>query len=230
MRQRLTLLRFLLMSSSCRYCNGQTSSSSSSLALTTTKRSIKQTKIKTAPQSHLQSLPKVAPLLGESAIIDKETGRVYWQGGEQSLFHSTVGHTYLKNKTGFSRHVRSTMYSVILWISSIRFIAKVILSSIDPYLYSAAPAVEAVVSSMTRSHQRIRTMMKQVAKILRLFLVCLAILPKFNRTFLIIIGLFYFIESYTCSTRKYLDNVSTPENIETYLVSRFSFCSVGNSS
>ncbi len=162
-----------------------------------------------AQKAHLQSLPKVSPLLGESAIIDKETGRVYWQGGEQSLFHATVGHTYLKNKAGVARHVRSTLYSCILWITVIRFLARKVVADIDLYLAQL---------NFGHSTKIIGRIAKYATNFLRFFLVCLTCLPKFHRSFLVVIVIFYFVESCTCSTRKYLSNVLLPENIENYLV------------
>ena len=160
-------------------------------------------------KAHLQSLPKVAPLLGESAIIDKETGRVYWQGGEQSLFHAIVGHTYLKNRAGLARHVRATIYSCILWISVIKFLARRVLADIDTHTN---------LLDGTLSNERIRRVVRYATNVLKFFLVCLTCLPKFHRSFLMTIFIFYFIESYTCSTRKYLSNVLIPENVESYLV------------
>lgn len=160
-------------------------------------------------KAHLQSLPKVAPLLGECAIIDKETGRVYWQGGEQSLFDAIVGHTYLKNKAGVARHVRATTYSCILWISVIKYLARRVLTDINTH----SNLLDGVLSN-----ERIWRVVRYATNILRFFLVCLTCLPKFHRSFLLAILIFYFIESYTCSTRKYLSNVLLPENIESYLV------------
>jgi len=195
-KKRLLPTAVILLSSSssvCRFCcYGSTTQATKSRP-----ESIKQ-------MTHLQSLPKVAPLLGEAAIIDKESGRVYWQGGQQSLFHSTVGHTYFKNKSGLSRHVRSTFYSCILWMSLVRFLAQSILRNIQ-HLQS------------TIQSEKLRTFSRHMMRIVRIFLFVLASLPKFSRKFLFVIGLFYLIESYTCSTRKYLQNVSSPEDVESYL-------------
>lgn len=191
----LPAIIILVSSSLCQVC---TSSGSTAQATKLRPESINQ-------MTHLQSLPRVAPLLGESAIIDKESGRVYWQGGELGLFH-TVGHTYFKNKSGLARHVRSTIYSCILWISLIRFLAQKIRDNIQ-YLHSSIRP------------EKIRTIFQNTTSIFRMFLFLLASLPEISRKFLIVVGLFYLIESYTCSTRKYLQNASSPEDVESYLVS-----------
>lgn len=198
-----------LLCSNC--CNGNSSSSPS---LTTTQRSSpslqQQKQLKNLSQVAPLLAPQIAPILGESAIIDKESGRVYWQGGEQSLLHQIVGHTYMKNKTGLARHVRATIYSCILWISVLRYFANKMLL----YLQHLDHSVMVMVVS-----KRIQKIIKYVTSALRLFLICIACLPKLSRNFATAIGICYIIESFTCSTRKYLDNAYTPEAVENYLVS-----------
>ena len=52
----------------------------------------------------------------------------------------------------------------------------------------------------------------------RAALFCLACLPKFSREFILVVAIMYFLESYTCSTRKYLDNtLSCPEEVESFM-------------
>lgn len=159
-----------------------------------------------ATKSHLESLPRVAPTLGESAIVDKESGRVYWQGGKQSLFDSTVGHTYLSDKDGVVRHVRASLFSFILWISFIRWLAdwalhqQVLIAKWKTILHPSEKFIE-------------------IAKtIARVILLCLAYLPNFGKTFISFIFIMYILESYWCSTRKFLANaIYSPENIESYM-------------
>lgn len=201
-------LRLLFLISLYTFCHGVSLSESTTSSTLSTKRQSHH------HHHHLESLPKIAPLLGESAIIDKETGRVYWQGGEQSLFHSTIGHTYFKNSSGLARHVRSTFYSVILWISVVRVLSqKILLFNLDLLLSKIDSS-----SSIILNH-KVQSLIKAFIRLLRIFVLCIVCLPKFNKWFLIVIGIFYLVESYTCSTRKYLDNVSTPEDVELYLVS-----------
>jgi hypothetical protein len=163
-------------------------------------------------QEQLSSLSRIAPILGESSIVDKESGRVFWQGGKQSLFHSTVGHSYLSSREGILRHVRATILSCIIWISAIRNIAEWLLN--HPSL-----ALENVIDKLmtVSTLKKIGNIARRIARIL---LVCLAFLPTFNRMFVItIIGL-YLLESYSCSTRKFLDNsLSSPEEIQVYMES-----------
>jgi hypothetical protein len=158
-------------------------------------------------QSHLDSLSRIAPMLGESAIVDKETGRVFWQGGKQSLFDSVVGHSYLSNQQeGVLKHVRATLFSCILWMSFIRYLSEwglkqKILSRLTETLTLTSERVLDVIRILTRAA-----------------LFCLACLPKFNREFIVVVAIMYFLESYTCSTRKYLDNtLSCPDEVESFM-------------
>jgi hypothetical protein len=158
-------------------------------------------------QSHLDALSRVAPILGESAIVDKETGQVFWQGGKQSLFDSTVGHSYISTQQeGLVQHIRSTLFSFILWMSFIRFVAEWALKR---------KILTRLTESMMHPSQRVLDIVRLLT---RAMLICLACLPKFNRVFLILVFIGYAIESYTCSTRKYLSNaLSCPEEVETYI-------------
>lgn len=163
-------------------------------------------------QEQLSSLSRIAPILGESSIVDKETGRVFWQGGKQSLFHSTVGHSYLSSREGVLRHIRATFLSCIIWISAIRLVTEWLLK--QDFL-ALENVVEKVMTLSTL--EKIGNIAKRVARVL---LLCLAFLPTFNRLFVVITVLLYLLESFSCSTRQYLSNsLSSPEEIEAYMES-----------
>ena len=157
-------------------------------------------------QSHLDALSRAAPILGESAIVDKETGQVFWQGGKQSLFESTVGHSYLSNQQeGVVQHIRATLLSFILWMSVIRFIAEWALK-------------RKILTRLTEFMHPSQRLLDVVKLLTRAMLFCLVCLPRFSVTFLVLVGIMYLIESYTCSTRKYLSNsLSCPQDVEMYI-------------
>jgi hypothetical protein len=159
-------------------------------------------------QSHLDTLSRIAPILGESAIIDKETGQVFWQGGKQSLFDSTVGHSYLySQQEGVLQHIRASLLSCILWISFIRFIAewtlrqKVFITKLTEKIIHPSQKIVDVLRILTRA-----------------VLFCFACLPNFGREFLMLTIILYLSEAYNCSTRKYLTNsISCPEEVESFM-------------
>jgi len=189
-------------------CNAK--SSSSTTTLTTSTSTATSTATSLQKHNHLLSLSKIAPLLGESAIVDKESGRVYWQGGKQSLFHSTVGHTYLSNKNGIARHVRSTLYSCILWMTLIQFLAQKILLLGNIYFYDHI--------NITPRVRVIRAIFLYMAKIIRIVILCVAYLPRLSNKFITFIAVCYIVEAYTCSTRKFLNHkLTSPEAAESCL-------------
>jgi hypothetical protein len=157
--------------------------------------------------SPLDSLSRIAPILGESAIVDKETGQVFWQGGKQSLFDSTIGHSYLSSQQeGVLQHMKATLLSCILWISFIRWIAEWALKQnvFMAKLWETVHPSQKIVHAL-----RIVT---------RAMLFCLACLPKLKREFLILTVILYFLEAYHCSTRKYLTNaISCPGEVESFM-------------
>lgn len=160
----------------------------------------------------LTILSKIAPVLGESAILDKETNRVFWQGGKQSLYRSIVGHSYLSEKEGIARHIRATLLSCILWISCIRFLSQ--------WLLKQTPIVSRVLDSKGAwTSKRARDLSTKIfLMFLRFILIVVSFLPKFHSGFVIIAILLYFIESYTCSTRIFLDNaLNIPDQVEEHM-------------
>lgn len=157
--------------------------------------------------SHLDALSRIAPILGESAIIDKETGQVFWQGGKQSLFDSTVGHSYISSQQeGVLQHMRATLLSCILWISFIRYISEWALKQ-NIFMDK--------LSEIIHPSQKILNVLRILT---RAMLFCLACLPKFKLEVLMITVMLYFLEAYNCSTRKYLINaISCPGEVETFM-------------
>ncbi|GFH47678.1 hypothetical protein CTEN210_04153 [Chaetoceros tenuissimus] len=156
---------------------------------------------------HLNTLSKIAPILGESAIIDKETGQVFWQGGKQNLFDSTIGHSYLSTQEeGVLQHMRATLFTIILWTSFIRYIAKWTLN-------------QKIIIHFTQQMQHPSQQILNAVKILtRAFLFCLACFPDFGRVFLGLVVIMYLLESYSSSTRQYLANaMDCPTDVEQFL-------------
>ena len=155
----------------------------------------------------LGSLSRIAPVLGESAIVDKATGRVFWQGGKQSLFESVVGHSYLSHQQeGVLRHVRATLFSCILWMSFIRFFAEWALKQ---------KILARLTETFTLTSQKVLDTIKLLT---RAALFCLVCLPKFSREFIVVVVIMYLLESYICNTRKYLGNTLTcPDEVENFM-------------
>ncbi|GAX23382.1 hypothetical protein FisN_15Lh098 [Fistulifera solaris] len=60
--------------------------------------------------------------MGESALIDKETGRIFWEGGISNTLTAMVGSKVRKLLQ--VHHLRATILSSILWIGIVRALAE----------------------------------------------------------------------------------------------------------
>ena len=144
-------------------------------------------------------LPKIPThLIGESALIDKETGQVYWQGGKrdtQSLLSPTNSLSTNDNITTY--HLKSSLLTGLLVLS----LGSILLSWIRNYLST-----------------------RQTNKLYYFFKICTILLyiiplPKILHHPMIIatILLLYFIEAYNCNTRKYICNSMDCYDFEKYM-------------
>ena len=129
--------------------------------------------------------------MGESALIDRETGRIFWQGGPGVLY---IGTSSTLSSLGV-RHVRATALSLTLITAALSALAtklRHVLQTID------------VVGPWW-----------QVASVVAK---CTLLLPRFDTWFIWLVGLLYLIEAHCCSTRRYLANaLSGPAAVEDYV-------------
>jgi hypothetical protein len=127
-------------------------------------------------------------IMGESALIDKETGRIFWEGGISNTLTAMVGS---KVRTLLQvHHLRATILSSILWIGIMRLL-------VERWMITRSTPANTV---------------------LRMVQWTLLLLPRFDAWFLWIMALFYGIESYFCTTRQYLTHcIASADELEAYL-------------
>jgi hypothetical protein len=136
-----------------------------------------------------------ASIMGECALVDKETGRIFWEGGSTTLSASLA--PFLD---GYGvKHFKATLMSCIFLLAILSsIVARIRLhvqESINPESCSWPVSALLFVAHWT---------------ILRL--------PKINGKILLTVIALYLIESYTCSTRRYLANaISSPTEVEEYI-------------
>ncbi len=128
---------------------------------------------------------------GESALIDRETGQIFWQGGPGVLY---IGTSSTLSSLGV-RHVRATALSLMLVTAA--------LSALAAKLRDMLQTIDVVGPWW------------QVAS----FLVkCTIVLPRFDAWFVALVTVLYLIEAHSCSTRRYLANaLSGPAAVEDYV-------------
>lgn len=137
-----------------------------------------------------------ASIMGESALVDKETGRVLWEGGTTTLSASLAPILDYGIK-----HVRATLLTGILLLA--------LVGSIVARIRCSLFAQDA---SSTDSRSWLVTALLFVADwtVLRV--------PQVNGNLLIAAIVLYLLESYTCSTRRYLANaLSSPVEVEEHI-------------
>lgn len=172
----------------------------------------------TRPQSTIPTLHS------ESALMDKETNAIYWQGGADIL-SSSLTNPYLTQKGVL--HVKATILTVLLWLW--------IWGNVSRYLTSRyfAPSgngahggkllfVLPFISSVNAPSflRKIASFITPVIQfVLLLFHALLYLrLPQYSPNVIAITILLYLLESYSCSTRRYLSHaMNAPEEVEAYL-------------
>ena len=128
---------------------------------------------------------------GESALIDRETGQIFWQGGPGVLY---IGTSSTLSSLGV-RHVRATALSLMLVTAA--------LSALAAKLRDMLQTIDVVGPWW------------QVASFLAK---CTIVLPRFDACFVALIAVLYLIEAHSCSTRRYLANaLSGPAAVEDYI-------------
>lgn len=135
-----------------------------------------------------------ASLLGESALVDKESGRVLWEGGTTTLSASLAPIL----DSGGLKHVRATILTGIFLLALIGSI----VARIRQILFDD--------NADPRSWPMASLLFVADWTVLRF--------PRVHGNLLIASILLYLLESHTCSTRRYLANaLSSPVEVEEYI-------------
>jgi hypothetical protein len=149
-----------------------------------------------------------ASFFAESALVDKETGRVYWQGGGSSEVLSASLNPLL-GATGL-KHVRATILTALLFMAALSSFAvwmkDTFLTCNQQIMHGGSVEVIPCVPSTV---QKVALLLAQLT-VLRL--------PQFSKRVLGILIALYLLESYRCSTRTYLAHaLSTSNEVEEYI-------------
>lgn len=137
-------------------------------------------------------------VMGESALIDKETGRIFWEGGSTSTLSASLS-PFLEGLG--VRHFRASVLSGILLLSLVSNVVAWIRGRFEE-------------SSFVREG----TGSWFVKSLLLIINWTILRLPKLDNRFVLVVFLLYLVEATTCSTRRYLANaISSPAELESYI-------------
>lgn len=191
--------------------------------------SYKKTSAKLPPQS--------APLLlSESALMDKETNAIYWQDVETSNILSTsLTRPYLTQKGVL--HVRATILFAVMWLWVWGRVSRWICRKYfeqrqhaagdDPTIAATATSVS-ILSSLDKLSftnpilQKILCVLKPILQFTLLTFNALLYVrpPPYPPKLIVATLVLYVLESYGCSTRRYLSHaMNAPKETTEYLES-----------
>ncbi|GKY91212.1 hypothetical protein MPSEU_000093900 [Mayamaea pseudoterrestris] len=142
-----------------------------------------------------------ASIMGESALIDREDGRVLWESGGSTVGRLSASVAPKLDELGVA-HVKAKILTCILVVGLSGYIVRSVQSSIQG---------NQMADKISRI-QYIGPILVTIAK-LTVFRI-----PKSHPWLLFVVWVIYMIESYTSSTRYYLSHkICTPDDIELHL-------------
>ena len=153
-------------------------------------------------ETHAAMLGRVeASIMGESALIDRETGRVFWEGGSTNTLYESVAP---KLDQYGAEHTKAAFMTALITLAFFGVIAGWLRRGIDQ-------ADQLVPSDSSLLPSILLTGLQWT--ILRL--------PRLENKWLVLASVaLYFFESYNCSTRRFLANaISGPTELEEYIES-----------
>lgn len=168
--------------------------------------------------------PTMPNLLSESALMDKETNAIYWQGGAD-IFSTSLATPYLTQRGVL--HVKGTILTIALWLWVWGHASRYLASTYFESTAGGARGHKLLFSLPFISPDSVPPFLQKVASFIApVIQFCLLLvhsllylrLPQYSTKVLVATIMLYLLESYTCSTRRYLWNaMNAPSEVEAYL-------------
>jgi hypothetical protein len=162
--------------------------------------------------------PNLPNLSSESALMDKETNAIYWQGGAKIL-STSLTMPYLTERGVL--HVKATILTSALWLWVWGKLSRHLASR-----YFESDSVDSQGSRLFFSLPFISPDGKAASfltPIIHFFLLLFHSLlylrlPRYSPKVITVTILLYLLEAFTCSTRRYLSHaLNAPADVEAYL-------------
>jgi TMEM151 family len=128
-------------------------------------------------------LQAASAVMGESAVVDKETGRIFWEGGSSNTLAESIT-PKLRSVIGIS-HTKATLLTALLILAAAGAISQILRDALR--VFSVPDVPRPLLQRTTLSLTRMALL-----------------LPKFPRWFVLSLFILYLLEAYMCSTHKYL--------------------------
>jgi hypothetical protein len=141
--------------------------------------------------------------------VDKESGRIYWEGGCRStLSASLLPHL---QRFGFGIHTRSVVLTFFLLLAVLGALSSWLRFKLEEKCGAAEMLLHNTLVSTSRN---------SYCSSMALFVLHRLLLgtPNLNKWFLATIVILYLVDSYTCETHAYLRNaIQNPHGVEDYI-------------
>jgi TMEM151 family len=138
-------------------------------------------------------LRAIASVMGESAVVDNESGRILWEGGSSSTLAESIA-PKLQSLLGIP-HLKATILSTILWWAAIAGVSRAISNQLSSIFGTVTrPYIQTIILSFTRTLLR---------------------LPQLPIWLVATTAMLYVAEALSCSTHRYLWH--TVDNAEAYI-------------
>lgn len=136
-------------------------------------------------------------LMGESALIDKETGQVYWEDNTSNTLFESMEPKIISLLFGGGRyHVKASLLSGLLFLLFIGFLISTTMKDHMMLMLS---------NNKNNNNNGIHTIISSF--LFHFILKIVLMIPKSNPCFILCIYILYLFEAYTSSTRQYLCNI-----------------------
>ena len=155
-------------------------------------------------------LPTSTPLLSESALMDKETNAIYWQ--DTNILSSSLTRPYLTQRGVV--HVRATVLFAVLWLWVWGRISRWLCRRFFEQKQATDEAtikvsIVASLKNLSFTNPILHKLLSVIRPIVQFFLLLAHSLlhirpPPYPPKLLITTIILYLLESYGCSTRRYL--------------------------
>jgi TMEM151 family len=145
------------------------------------------------PSAQPLGLRAIASVMGESAVVDNESGRILWEGGSSSTLGESIA-PKLQSLLGIP-HLKATILSTILWCAAMGTVARALRDQLHSIFGTVTrPYIQTFILSFTRTLLR---------------------LPQLPTWLVATTAMLYIAEALSCSTHRYLWH--TVDNAEAYI-------------
>jgi hypothetical protein len=145
-------------------------------------------------------------ILGESALLDRDSGRVYWEGGSSNTLYESL---IPKLDQYGAEHAQAAVLSTLITLAFLGVLAgwtRHALEQNPTWMTTASSSATGTIAAI-------------ISAIVTVLQFTILRMPTIHNRWLVAASVaLYFLESYNCSTHRYLTNaITSTEELEVYI-------------